>query len=58
MQQINKANIIRNNYGVSERVDCLAKSNAFISLKDDKPKFFFKSKMLFNQSCKKQNWEN
>ena len=32
---INKeAEIIANNYGVSQTVDCLAKSNAFISLKD------------------------
>ena len=39
-KQINKeAKIISNNYGVSERVDCLAKSNAFISLKDHKPNF-------------------
>ena len=38
--KINKeAKIIANNYGVSERVDCLAKSNAFISLKDHKPNF-------------------
>ena len=28
-----------NNYGVSERVDCLAKSNTLISLKDHKPNF-------------------
>ena len=32
-----EANIITNNYGISQRVDCLAKSNAFISLKDHKP---------------------
>ena len=38
--KINKeAKIISNNYGVSERVDCLAKSNAFISLKDHEPNF-------------------
>ena len=38
--KINKeAKIIANNYGVSERVDCLAKSSAFISLKDQKPNF-------------------
>ena len=37
---INKeAKIIVNNYGVSQTVDCLAKSNAFISLKDHKPNF-------------------
>ena len=36
--KINKeAKIIGNNYELSERVDCLAKSNAFISLKDHKP---------------------
>ena len=34
-----EAKIITNGYGVSERVDCLAKSNAFISLKDHKPNF-------------------
>ena len=28
-----EANIITNNYGIAQRVDCLAKSNAFISLK-------------------------
>ena len=28
-----------NNYGVSERADCLAKSNTLISLKDHKPNF-------------------
>ena len=27
------------NYGVSERVDCLAKSNTFISLNDQKSNF-------------------
>ena len=38
--KINKeAKNITNNYGVSERVDCIAKSNAFISLKDHKPNF-------------------
>ena len=38
--KINKeAKIISDNYGVSERVDCLAKSNAFISLKDHEPNF-------------------
>ena len=38
--KINKeAKTIANNYGVSERVDCLAKSNAFVSLKDHKPNF-------------------
>ena len=31
--------VIANNYGVSERVDSLAKSNASISLKDHKPNF-------------------
>ena len=31
--------IIANNYRISERVDCLAKPNAFISLKDHKSKF-------------------
>ena len=37
---INKeAKIITNNFRVSERVDCLAKSNTFISLKDNKPNF-------------------
>ena len=37
---INKeARIIANNYEVSERVDCLAKSNTFISLKDREPNF-------------------
>ena len=36
--KINKeAKIIANNYGVSERVYDLAKSSAFISLKDHKP---------------------
>ena len=43
--KINKeAEIILNNYGVSEKADCLAKSNAFISLKDHKPKFSSNSK--------------
>ena len=38
--KINKeAKIIANNYGVSEGVDCLEKSNAFILLKDHKPNF-------------------
>ena len=38
--KINKeAKIIANNYRVSERVDCLGKSNAFISLKDHKTNF-------------------
>ena len=38
--RINKeARTIADNYGVSERVDCLAKSNAFVSLKDHKPNF-------------------
>ena len=38
--KINKeAKTITNNYGVSERVGCLAKSNAFVSLKDHKPNF-------------------
>ena len=38
--KINKeAKIIANNCGVSERFDCLARSNAFISLKDHKPNF-------------------
>ena len=39
--KINKeTKTIANNYGVSERVDCLAaESNAFISLKDHKPNF-------------------
>ena len=38
--KINKqAKIITNNYRVSERVDCLAKSNTFISLKDHEPNF-------------------
>ena len=38
--KINKeAKTIANNYGVSERVDCLAKSNAFVSLKDHKSNF-------------------
>ena len=31
--------IIANNYGVSEKVDSLTKSNAFISFKDHKPTF-------------------
>ena len=35
----NISKTISNNYGVSERVDCLAKSNSFISLKDHKPNF-------------------
>ena len=35
----NKGKIIANNYGVSERVHFLAKSNAFISLKDHQPDF-------------------
>ena len=34
-----EAKTIANNYGVSERVDCLAKSNAFVSLKDHKANF-------------------
>ena len=34
-----EAKIIANNYRVSQTVDCLAKSNAFISLKDHKPNF-------------------
>ena len=34
-----EAKTIANNYGISERVDCLAKSNAFVSLKDHKPNF-------------------
>ena len=34
-----EAKTILNNYGVSERADCLAKSNAFISLKDDQLNF-------------------
>ena len=34
-----EAKSIANNYGVSERVNCLTKSNAFISLKDHKPNF-------------------
>ena len=34
-----EAKIIANNYGVSERVHCLAKSNAFISLKDHQQDF-------------------
>ena len=39
-KMINKeAKIIANNFRVSERVDCLAKSNTFISLKDNKPNF-------------------
>ena len=38
--KINKeAKVIANNYVVSERVDYLVKSNAFISLKDHKPNF-------------------
>ena len=38
--KINKeAKYIVNNYGVSERVDCLSKSKTFISLKDHKPNF-------------------
>ena len=45
--KINKeAQIISNNYGVSERVDCLAKSNAFISLKDHKPNFSSTPKLV------------
>ena len=34
-----KVIIIASNYGFSERVGFLAKSNAFISSKDDKPNF-------------------
>ena len=34
-----KVIIIASNYGFSERVGCLAKSNAFISSKDDQPNF-------------------
>ena len=38
--KVNKeVKIIASNYGVSERVDCLEKSNAFISLKEHKPNF-------------------
>ena len=38
--KVNKeVKIIASNYGVSERVDCLEKSNAFISLKKHKPNF-------------------
>ena len=38
--KINKeSNIIADNYGVSERVDCFAKPNAVISLKDHKLNF-------------------
>ena len=38
--KINKeAKYIANNYGVSERVECLSKSNTFISLKDHEPNF-------------------
>ena len=51
--KINKeAKIVANNSGVSEKVDCLAKSNAFISSKDHKPNF-----SLINP-CEKRNWEN
>ena len=46
--KINKeAKIILNNYGVSEKADCLAKSNAFISLKDHKPDFSSNSKWFW-----------
>ena len=31
--------VIARDYGVAERIGCLAKSNAFISLKDHKPNF-------------------
>ena len=38
--KINKeAKYIANNYGVSKRVECLSKSNTFISLKDHEPNF-------------------
>ena len=47
--KINKeAKTIANNYGLSERVDCLAKSNAFISLEDYKPNFSSNPKCLIN----------
>ena len=50
-----EAKIIANNYGVSQRLDCLAESNAFISLKYHKSNFSSKSKMSSNKSCKKRN---
>ena len=53
--KINKeAKTIANNYRVSERVDCLAKSNAFVSLKDHKPNFSSNPKCHFINSVKSE----
>ena len=53
--KINKeAKTIANNYGVSERVDCLAKSNAFVSLKDHKPNFSSNPKCCLINPAKSQ----
>ena len=41
-----EAKIIANNYGVSQRLDCLTKSNAFISLK------YHKSNFSSNPKCR------
>ena len=40
-------------YGFSEIVDCLAKSNAFIALKDHKPNFISNPKCYLNNAEKK-----
>ena len=52
-----KAKIIANNYGVLQRVDCLAKSNAFISLKDHKPNFSSKSKSYLINPAENEIWK-
>ena len=49
------AKIIANNYGVSERADCLGISNAFISLKDIKPKFSSKPKCCLINPAKRED---
>ena len=56
--KINKeAKIIANNYGVSQRVDCLAKSSAFISLKDHRPNFSSKSKCYLINPAENEIWK-
>ena len=53
--KINKeVKIITDNYEVSERVDCLAKSNAFISLKDHKTNFSSNPKCLLINPAKSE----
>ena len=53
--KINKeAKIITNNYGLSESVDCFAKSNAFISLKDHKPNFSSNPKCRLSDPAKNE----